>query len=57
MRSLWQSERGTRRAVNATMLIAVALIALGGSTDTWWVLGVGVWVLIAAFLTELIYRP
>lgn len=37
--------------------IAVALIALGASTGTWWVLGVGVWVLNAAFLTELIYRP
>ncbi|MEI5034951.1 hypothetical protein RB201_26575 [Streptomyces sp. S1A(2023)] len=46
-----------RRAVHAMVLIAVALIALGASTGTWWVLGVGVWVLIAAFLTELIYRP
>jgi len=57
MRSFWQSERGIKRSVYAMVSIAVALITLGGSAETWWILGVGVWVLITAFLIELIYRP
>ncbi|MDJ0463831.1 hypothetical protein [Streptomyces sp. H27-C3] len=50
-------ESGMRRIVIALTLSAVALVAAGGLTDRMWLLGLGVWALIAAFMIEMIYRP
>lgn len=36
---------------------ATAMITAGVATEWWWLLGIGVWTVIVAFLTELIYRP
>lgn len=35
----------------------MALIAAGVVAEWWWLLGIGVWMIIAAFLLEMIYRP
>ncbi|MER5227142.1 hypothetical protein [Streptomyces flaveus] len=50
-------ERGMRRIVAALTLLAVALFAGGALADWLWLLGLGAWVLIVAFMIEMIYGP
>ncbi|WP_167367951.1 hypothetical protein [Streptomyces agglomeratus] len=50
-------DRGMRRIVVGLALSAVALAVAGGLADWLWLMGIGAWALIAAFLIELIYRP
>ncbi|MEO3761816.1 hypothetical protein [Streptomyces sp. B8F3] len=38
-------------------LLAVVLAVTGIITETVWVLGVGAWMLIAACLIDMVYRP
>ncbi|AKH85291.1 hypothetical protein AA958_27090 [Streptomyces sp. CNQ-509] len=38
-------------------LLAVVLAVTGIFTETVWVLGVGAWMLIAACLIDMVYRP
>ncbi|WP_411104959.1 hypothetical protein [Streptomyces sp. cmx-4-9] len=45
-----------RRIITLTLGAAVMTVA-GAVAGWWWLLGIGVWVLIAAFLIEMIYRP
>lgn len=45
-----------RRSVTLTSGAFVA-IAVGVVADTMWLLGGGAWLLIAAILLELVYRP
>ncbi|MGA4799715.1 hypothetical protein [Streptomyces lavendulocolor] len=51
------SQRGMRRLVIALTMLAVVLVVSGALAGWLWLTGIGVWVLITAFLLELIYRP
>ncbi|MGW0773523.1 hypothetical protein ACWD01_07650 [Streptomyces sp. NPDC002835] len=51
------NDSGVRRTVLALTLIATALLVCGFLADSVWILGVGVWMVIVAFLIEMIYRP
>lgn len=46
-----------RRIEYALFLAAVVLVIVGALSSALWLLGVGVWALIAAGLIEMIYRP
>ncbi|MFD3761068.1 hypothetical protein [Streptomyces sp. NPDC058622] len=46
-----------RRRILTLTLVAAAMAAAGAVAGWWWLLGIGVWVLITAFLIEMIYRP
>ncbi|WP_179381925.1 hypothetical protein [Streptomyces sp. SA15] len=50
-------ERSMRRIVAALTLLAVALVAGGALADWLWLLGLGAWVLIVAFMIDMIHRP
>ncbi|XMN11757.1 hypothetical protein ACK8N7_37925 (plasmid) [Streptomyces griseobrunneus] len=49
--------RDLRRTEYILVLAAVVLIAAGAAGESWWLLGAGVWALIAGGLIEVIYRP
>ncbi|WP_160159714.1 hypothetical protein [Streptomyces sp. WAC05374] len=51
------SQRGMRRIIVALTMLAVALVAAGALAGWLWLVGIGAWLLITAFLLELIYRP
>ncbi|WP_437032864.1 hypothetical protein [Streptomyces sp. enrichment culture] len=51
------SERGMRRLFRILLLAAMVLVAAGFVAETRWLLLTGAWVLIAALLIELVYRP
>lgn len=51
------ADRGMRRLFHVLLLTAVALVVVGVLTEALWLLGIGAWVLIAAGLLEMIYRP
>ncbi|MFJ3939765.1 hypothetical protein ACIPYR_20300 [Streptomyces parvus] len=57
MRDTWGPDRGVLVAVRVSGLIGLAAITAGALSSTMWIVGVGVWAMIAAFLTELVYRP
>ncbi|MCY0928975.1 hypothetical protein OTB20_22715 [Streptomyces sp. H27-H1] len=46
-----------RPRIIALTLGGGTLVAGGAAAAWWWLLGIGVWMIIAAFLMELIYRP
>ncbi|WP_158943682.1 hypothetical protein [Streptomyces sp. NRRL S-378] len=50
-------ERQMRLKIISLALCGAAMIAAGATAEWWWLLGIGVWVLAAAFLMEMIYRP
>ncbi|MEV4192993.1 hypothetical protein [Streptomyces toxytricini] len=50
-------DRRMRLRVIALVLCGAVTITVGAVSEWWWLLGIGVWAVIAAFLTELIYRP
>ncbi|MFD9520737.1 hypothetical protein [Streptomyces sp. NPDC059979] len=50
-------DRRMRLRIITLILCAAAMIAAGLATEWWWLLGIGVWTVIVAFLTEMIYRP
>ncbi|MGW0556767.1 hypothetical protein ACWDZ6_21625 [Streptomyces sp. NPDC002926] len=49
-------DRSLRRCLVGLTLLA-ALVVAGALVDSLWLIGIGAWVLIGAFLTELTYRP
>lgn len=49
--------RGVRRTEYALFLAAVLLIPAGAVSDSWWLIGVGAWALIAGGVIEMLYRP
>ncbi|MFI6642935.1 hypothetical protein [Streptomyces sp. NPDC050504] len=51
------ADRRVRRHVLALAVGSVLLCAIGATTDSMWLLGIGTWLLIAAVLLELVYRP
>ncbi|MYR09404.1 hypothetical protein GTY62_02035 [Streptomyces sp. SID724] len=57
MRDTWGPDRGVLVAVRVSGLAGLAAITAGALTSTMWFVGVGVWAMIVAFLTELVYRP
>ncbi|CAL9672458.1 hypothetical protein SUDANB174_07562 [Streptomyces sp. enrichment culture] len=46
-----------RRLFRTLLLAAMVLVAAGFVAETRWLLLTGAWVLIAALLIELVYRP
>ncbi|MFJ3974214.1 hypothetical protein [Streptomyces sp. NPDC090021] len=50
-------DRGIRRTVVALGAAGLTVITAGAVLDALWLLGIGVWGLIAAMLIELVYRP
>ncbi|MFI5743490.1 hypothetical protein ACIA9I_34610 [Streptomyces anulatus] len=57
MRDTSGPDRGVLVAVRVSGFVGLASIAAGALSSTMWIVGVGVWAMIAAFLTELVYRP
>ncbi|MER6254601.1 hypothetical protein ABT224_24915 [Streptomyces sp. NPDC001584] len=51
------ADRGIRRTVLALVATGLPLIATGAALDALWLLGIGVWGVIAAIVIELVYRP
>ncbi|MFF3287404.1 hypothetical protein [Streptomyces sp. NPDC003023] len=52
-----EADRGIRRAVYTLGLAASVLILCGSVFNAVWVLGIGGWLMAAAFVVELVYRP
>ncbi|MGW1767711.1 hypothetical protein ACWCQL_27125 [Streptomyces sp. NPDC002073] len=50
-------DRRIRRTVLALGAVGLAVIATGAVLDALWLLGIGVWCVIAAMVIELVYRP
>ncbi|MET9318834.1 hypothetical protein ABZX75_01330 [Streptomyces sp. NPDC003038] len=50
-------DRRMRLRIIALALCAAIMITVGAAAEWWWLLGIGVWTVIVAFLTEMIYRP
>ncbi|GAA2597738.1 hypothetical protein [Streptomyces axinellae] len=48
---------GMRRIEYELFLAAAVLVTAGALSDSLWLPGIGAWVLIAAGLIEMIYRP
>ncbi|MFI7238309.1 hypothetical protein [Streptomyces cyaneofuscatus] len=53
----WDPDRRARRIVFVLAAVGVCLIALGGAVGSLWVVGIGVWLFIAAVMTDLVRRP
>ncbi|MEJ8642048.1 hypothetical protein WKI68_12335 [Streptomyces sp. MS1.HAVA.3] len=53
----WRPDRGIRRTVLALGAAGLAVIASGALLEALWLLGLGVWAVIAAMVIELVYRP
>ncbi|MFF3672867.1 hypothetical protein ACFYYS_02640 [Streptomyces sp. NPDC002120] len=51
------SDRTVRRTVLALATSGLAVITTGAALDALWLLGIGVWALIAAMVIELVYQP
>ncbi|MGJ5805303.1 hypothetical protein ACSCB1_40360 [Streptomyces europaeiscabiei] len=48
---------GMRSGIVSLMIGAAVLVTAGALADWWWLIGIGAWMLIAAGLLEMIYRP
>ncbi|MFH8490991.1 hypothetical protein [Streptomyces longisporoflavus] len=57
MAASWGPDRGVRRTMYVLAAAAVLLIALGAALDVLWLLGIGVWALMASFAIEFFVRP
>lgn len=53
----WLPDRGIRRAILALGAAGLTVIATGALLEALWLLGLGVWAVIAAMMIELVYRP
>lgn len=53
----WLPDRGIRRTVRTLAASGVTLVAAGAVLDAMWLLGIGVWGVIAALGIEIVYRP
>ncbi|MFD7627732.1 hypothetical protein ACFV7Q_17120 [Streptomyces sp. NPDC059851] len=51
------SDRPIRRTMYALGAVGLTLVVTGAALDLLWLLGIGVWAVIAAILIELVYRP
>ncbi|MFB7176312.1 hypothetical protein ACFCYI_01200 [Streptomyces sp. NPDC056257] len=51
------SDRTVRLTVLALAASGLAVITTGAALDALWLLGIGVWALIAAMVIELVYQP
>ncbi|MDD9380033.1 hypothetical protein M8Z33_25920 [Streptomyces sp. ZAF1911] len=50
-------DRAIRRTVLALGAVGLTVIATGAALNALWLLGIGVWAVIAAMSIELVYRP
>ncbi|MFJ2477248.1 hypothetical protein ACIOWI_30450 [Streptomyces sp. NPDC087659] len=57
MASDWPPDRGIRRLTLALAGAAAVLVTSGALLELMWLLGIGVWAVMAALGIELIYRP
>ncbi|MFZ3495940.1 hypothetical protein ACODT5_22445 [Streptomyces sp. 5.8] len=53
----WRPDRGIHRTVLALGTGGLVVVTTGAALDVMWLLGIGVWGLIAAMVIELVYRP
>ncbi|MCM1973038.1 MULTISPECIES: hypothetical protein [unclassified Streptomyces] len=53
----WRPDRGIRRTELALGAAGLTFVAAGAALDFLWLLGIGVWGVIAAMVIELVYRP
>ncbi|MEY2231636.1 hypothetical protein OG572_05820 [Streptomyces virginiae] len=53
----WRPDRAVRRTVLVLGAAGLTVIATGAILDAMWLLGIGVWAIIAAMVIELVYRP
>ncbi|MCX4776232.1 hypothetical protein [Streptomyces sp. NBC_01264] len=53
----WSPDRGIHRTVLALGAGGLVVVTTGAALDVMWLLGIGVWGLIAAMVIELVYRP
>ncbi|MFE5698491.1 hypothetical protein ACFQ8K_38540, partial [Streptomyces erythrochromogenes] len=53
----WLPDRGIRRTVRALGAAGLTVIATGAALEAMWLLGLGVWGIIAAMGIEIVYRP
>ncbi|WP_329097303.1 hypothetical protein [Streptomyces sp. NBC_01439] len=53
----WLPDCGIRRAILALGAAGLTVIATGALLEALWLLGLGVWAVIAAMMIELVYRP
>ncbi|MEU4120692.1 hypothetical protein [Streptomyces virginiae] len=53
----WLPDRGIRRTVYALGAAGLTVIAAGAALEAMWLLGIGVWGVIAAMGIELVHRP
>ncbi|WP_185893989.1 hypothetical protein [Streptomyces sp. WAC05950] len=53
----WLPDRGIRRTVHALGAAGLTVIAAGAVLEAMWLLGIGVWGVIAAMGIDLVYRP
>ncbi|MYV74745.1 hypothetical protein GT352_12510 [Streptomyces sp. SID1046] len=53
----WRPDRAVRRTVLVLGAAGLTVIATGAILDALWLLGIGVWAVIAAMVIELVYRP
>ncbi|MEU9162086.1 hypothetical protein AB0D29_17650 [Streptomyces sp. NPDC048424] len=51
------SDRALRRTVLALTAAGLAVVTTGAALDALWLLGIGVWALIAAMVIELVHQP
>ncbi|MFF9870476.1 hypothetical protein ACF1G0_34755 [Streptomyces sp. NPDC013953] len=48
---------GMRSRIISLMIGSAILVTAGALAHWWWLIGIGAWMLIAACLIEMIYRP
>ncbi|WP_166802752.1 hypothetical protein [Streptomyces sp. ICN441] len=53
----WPPDRAMRTATLVLGGVAVLLVAVGAAAGAMWMVGAGVWAVIAAVGIELVYRP
>ncbi|MEU8778727.1 hypothetical protein [Streptomyces sp. NPDC048606] len=57
MTTTWGPDRPVRRNMLALGATGLVLIAAGAFLGLFWLLGLGVWAVVASLLIELVYRP
>ncbi|WP_167455455.1 hypothetical protein [Streptomyces tirandamycinicus] len=57
MMPTWPPDRAMRTATLVLGGVAVLLVAVGAAAGAMWMVGAGVWAVIAAVGIELVYRP
>ncbi|MFE9933101.1 hypothetical protein [Streptomyces sp. NPDC005533] len=52
-----RSDRTVRRTVPALAVVGLGVTTAGAALDAMWLLGMGVWALIAAMVIDIVHQP